>query len=63
MPSKAVITDDLDEQKQYVYVLEKDGKAVKCSVTVGKKTDKQVEILSGLTDGAQVLLEAPKDQK
>jgi len=63
VPSKAVINDDLDEQKQYVYVLEKDGKAVKCPVTVGKKTDKQVEILSGLAEGAQVLFEAPKDQK
>jgi membrane fusion protein (multidrug efflux system) len=63
VPSKAVINDDLDDQKQYVYVLEKDGKAVKCPVTVGKKTDKQVEILSGLDEGAQVLLEAPKDQK
>jgi HlyD family secretion protein len=63
VPPKTVSTDELDDQKQFVYVLDKDGKPQKRDVEVGKKTDKQVEILTGLTEGDKVLLEAPKDQK
>ena len=63
VPPKCVTTDEIDDQKQFVYVLDKDGKPAKVDVTVGKKTDKQVEILKGLAEGDKVLLEAPKDQK
>lgn len=63
VPQKCVTTDELDDQKQFVYVLDKDGKPAKCDVTLGRKADKQVEILKGLAEGDKVLLEAPKDQK
>jgi len=45
VPKTAVQSDPLDEQKQYVYVVQKDGKPKKQPVTVGKKTDKVIEIL------------------
>ena len=61
-PPKAVMTEELDDQR-YVYLLAKDGKTTKRSVTVGNKTDKAVEILKGLAEGDQVLLEAPPDAK
>lgn len=63
VPLKCVNTDELDDQKQFVYVLDKDGKPAKCDVTLGQKADKQVEILKGVAEGDKVLLEAPKDQK
>ena len=63
VPPKAVSTDDLDEDKHFVYVLDKDGKPKKCDVRLGEKTDKQVEIRTGLAEGDKVLLEPPKDQK
>ena len=63
VPLKCVTTDELDDQKQFVYILDKDGKPAKCAVTLGQKADKQIEILKGLAEGDKVLLEAPKDQK
>jgi HlyD family secretion protein len=63
VPPKAVNTDELDDQKFYVYVPVKDGNPKKQYVTVGEKTDKLVEILKGLAEGDKVLLEAPKEQK
>ena len=32
-------------------------------MTIGRKTDKQVEILKGLEEGEKVVLEPVKDQK
>ena len=60
VPPKAVTTDELDDRKHFVQVLDKDGKPKKLAVTLGEKTDKQVEILKGLTEGDKVLLESPK---
>ena len=48
VPPKAIITDELDDQKHSVQVLEKDGKTRDRPVTLGRKTDKQVEIVKGL---------------
>ena len=64
LPPKAVFTDELDLQKRYVYLAgkkEKD-KPIRRDVTVGKRNDKQVEIISGLAAGDEVLLERPKDE-
>lgn len=61
IPPKAVMTEEVDDQP-FVYVAGKSGQATKRSVTLGQKTDKQVEILSGLAAGEQVLLEAPKEK-
>jgi HlyD family secretion protein len=60
VPPSAVVTDELDDQKQTVEVLGKDGKATTRPVKVGRKTDKQVEILSGLAEGEQVVTEPKK---
>jgi HlyD family secretion protein len=60
VPPKAIVPDELNDQKFYVYVAKADGKSKKISVTVGKRTDKKVEILKGLKEGDQVLLDPPK---
>jgi HlyD family secretion protein len=60
---KSLITDELDDQKHSVQVLDKDGKPQERPVTVGRKTEKQVEIVAGLSEGDKVVLEPVKDQK
>ena len=60
VPPSAVVTDELDDQKQTVEVLEKDGTTKTRPVVVGRKTDKQVEILKGLSEGEQVVTEPKK---
>jgi HlyD family secretion protein len=60
VPPSAVVTDELDDQKQTVEVLEKDGTTKTRPVTIGRKTDKQVEILKGLSEGEQVVTEPKK---
>ena len=44
-------------------MLEKDGTTKSRPVTIGRKTDKQVEILKGLSEGEQVVTEPEKGQK
>ncbi|MEE8451967.1 MAG: hypothetical protein V3R99_08630 [Thermoguttaceae bacterium] len=61
VPPKALKTDDSDAKKQYVNVLDKDGKSKRRDVTVGRKTATKVEILKGLAEGDEVLLDAPKE--
>jgi multidrug efflux pump subunit AcrA (membrane-fusion protein) len=63
VPVGAVDADELDEQKHFVHVLQKDGKPKKQAVTLGEKTDKQAEILQGVAEGDKVLREPPKDEK
>ena len=62
IPPAALGTDEQDDQKQFVMLVDKDGKSKRQPVKVGKKNDKQVEITSGLKDGEQILPEAPKDK-
>jgi len=63
VPPKAVFAEPEDDQQRYVYVLDAEGKPEKRSVTVGKETGKQAEILKGLRAGDKILLEKPKDEK
>ena len=63
VPPKTVFSDPQDEEEKFVYLLDKNGKAEKQPVQVGKQTDKQVEIRKGLKAGDKILLEAPKDEK
>lgn len=69
VPPKCVVTDEVDKEKHYVYLLGEKAKPKKRYVTVGKRTAEKVEILKGLSEGDQVLLEppekkqAPKDKK
>jgi HlyD family secretion protein len=60
VPPKVLIPDELDSRKQYVMLLEKNGKTAKRPVTVGRQTEKQVEILGGLSEGDKVLAEPNK---
>jgi multidrug efflux pump subunit AcrA (membrane-fusion protein) len=61
VPPKAIFSEELDAQKQYVYLVDKAGKPEKRPVTLGKRNEKQVEITQGLAEGDQVLLEKPKE--
>jgi multidrug resistance efflux pump len=61
VPPKAVFTEALDPLVQYVYLSGRDGKPHKRPVTPGRRNDKQVEILKGLSEGDQILLEEPKE--
>ncbi len=62
VPPKVVHADERDDQKNYVWLLDKDGKPQRRDVKLGKRTDKQVEILKCLAEGDKVLLEPPKDE-
>jgi len=62
VPAKAVFEEDLDEDSRYVFVLGKDGKPQKRAVVVGKKGEDKVEIVRGLAENDEVLLERPKDK-
>lgn len=63
VPPSAIVSDESDDDKQTVQVLEKDGTTKSRPVTVGRKTDKQVEIVAGLTEGEKVLIEPAKEKK
>ncbi|MCR4414834.1 MAG: HlyD family efflux transporter periplasmic adaptor subunit, partial [Thermoguttaceae bacterium] len=61
VPAKAVFFEP-DEQGRFVYLVGKNGKAKKQAVTVGRKADDRLEILSGLGEGDRILLEKPKEE-
>ena len=61
VPTKALVPDELHDQKYCVWVVKSDGKNEKTPVVVGKRTDKRVEILEGLNVNDRVLLEAPQE--
>ena len=63
VPPKALGTDEVDETKHYVYVVNKKGKSRKRPVTVGKRTTAKVEILKGLAEGDKILAEYPNHKK
>jgi multidrug resistance efflux pump len=62
VPPKSVFTEDLDPSKQYVYLVGKDGKPQKRTVTLGEHNEKQVEVLNGLSAGDEILAEKPKEE-
>jgi len=62
VPTAAVGSDDLDPRKQYVAVPDKDGMPHKKAVTLGKRADKVVEVLKGLSEGEEILAEYPKEK-
>jgi hypothetical protein len=61
VPAKVVFEEEMDEDSRYVFVTGKDGKPQKRPVVIGKKTDDKVEIIRGLTEQDEVLLERPKE--
>jgi multidrug efflux pump subunit AcrA (membrane-fusion protein) len=63
VPSKAVFSEELDEDQRYVYLVKKDAKPEKRTVTVGKTSGDKTEIISGLQDGDEILEEKPDGKK
>jgi HlyD family secretion protein len=62
VPAKAVFTDELDDEKSYVFITADGGKtSAKRPVTIGKRSDERVEIVKGIAAGDVILLERPKD--
>ena len=62
VPATAVKTDELDDQKHYVQLVDESGRSKKQPITVGKRTASKVEILDGLVAGDKVLAQYPKDK-
>lgn len=60
VPAGSVFEED---DKYFVTVVDKDGKHEKREVQQGRSNDGQVEILSGLREGEEILLEKPGDKK
>ena len=61
VPPAAVVPGTGEDTGSYVYVVGEGDAPAKRAVTVGKKTDDQVEILRGLKAGERVLLERPEE--
>jgi multidrug resistance efflux pump len=59
VPLSAVFTDELDEDKHYVYVPSEGDESAKRPVKVGKKTDQKAEVLEGLKEGEEILQQKP----
>lgn len=60
VPAKHVFTDELDDNKHYVYLVQPGKAPLKWSVTVGKKTDSDYEIVDGLKGGEKILKDKPE---
>ncbi len=63
VPDSAVAEDEFDDQKHYVFLVEKDGKQKKHPITLGKRTEKRAEVIKGLAEGNRVLKVYPKNEK
>ncbi|MCZ6690317.1 MAG: HlyD family efflux transporter periplasmic adaptor subunit [Planctomycetota bacterium] len=60
IPSSSVFRDEVDDEKRYVYLVTGDGKHMKQAVVLGKHSEENVEVLEGLKEGDEILLEKPK---
>jgi multidrug resistance efflux pump len=63
VPASAVHTDEMDDDKCYVLVPNKTGKPDRRTVRTGKTSNGKIEILEGLQDGDEVLLDKPASSK
>lgn len=58
VPAKAVFSEELDPEQRYVYVVKGEGHE-KRPVKVGEQAEDKVEILGGLKEGEEILLQKP----
>lgn len=63
VPASAVFADEIDSDKQFVYMAVETGKPKKQAVVVGQKSGDKVEILEGLEDGDEILAQKPEEKK
>lgn len=63
IPAAALGTDEIDAARQLVALPGKGDQPIKREVSVGKRTDKLVEIVKGLTVGEEILAEFPKEKE
>ena len=61
VPTTAIFADA--DAKDYVYVSKGEGQHEKRAVVVGKRTGEKAEILSGLKEGEEILLQKPSEAK
>lgn len=61
VPATAIQTDDWDRTKKFVHIAAADGNREKRSVTIGRKTDKRVEITDGLQAGETIFTTKPEE--
>lgn len=61
VPAKAVFAEELNPDERYVYVVKGD-EHEKRPVKVGEQVRDNLEILSGLRDGEEILLEKPQEK-
>jgi|GEM_PF-301389 len=59
VPAKAVFAEDLNPEERYVYVVKGDAHE-KRPVKVGEQVGDKIEILSGLKEGEEILLQKPE---
>jgi multidrug efflux pump subunit AcrA (membrane-fusion protein) len=59
VPSTVVQSDEADEAKKFVYLLEADNKNRKQDVKLGKSAGGKTEILTGIKEGDRILLNKP----
>jgi multidrug resistance efflux pump len=59
VPTKAIFSDEIDEDQKYVYVHASSEKTEKRIVGVGKESGDNTEVVSGLKVGEEILLEKP----
>lgn len=62
VPSQGVFAEELDEDSRYVFLVGKDGRPQKRPVTIGRRSGDKTEILRGVAEGDEVLLEKPKEK-
>ena len=56
-----IFTDEVDDEKQYVFVSPASGKPEKRTVITGYVKGEQTEIVSGLTGDESLLLQKPAE--
>jgi len=63
VPTKALHTDEFDDQQHFVNLVNDDGAHSRRDVAVGQRAEKAVEITNGLAEGDKILLDSASGDK